>query len=75
VTRLLLRRLLNAVSGDDSEDADDGRDDGDGVAGSLLDWSVDYGHGPDGGRGEAARELAQIQEKAELLAEQDRQRR
>ncbi|WP_324663732.1 hypothetical protein [Haloarcula sediminis] len=71
MTRLLLRRLLAAISGDgEGSDDDDGQ-----FAGSLLDWSVNYGHGPDGGRGEAAREMAQIQEKAELLDEQDRHRR
>ena len=70
MTRLLLRRLLNALSGDDS-----GSDDESQFTGSLLDWSVNYGHGPDGGRGEAAREMAQIQEKAEVLDEQDQHRR
>ncbi len=70
MTRLLLRRLLTAISGDDGDSDDDGQ-----FTGSLLDWSVNYGHGPDGGRGEAAREMAQIQEKAELLDEQDRHRR
>ena len=73
MTRLLLRRLLNALSGDDSDDG--GSDDESQFAGSLLDWSVNYGHGPDGGRGEAAREMAQIQEKAEMLDEQDHHRR
>ena len=73
MTRLLLRRLLNALSGGDS---DGGGGDNEGqFTGSLLDWSVNYGHGPDGGRGEAAREMAQIQEKAEMLDEQDHYRR
>lgn len=70
MTRLLLRRLLAAISSDDG-----GSDDGGQFTGSLLDWSVNYGHGPDGGRGEAAREMAEIQEKAEMLDEQDRHRR
>ena len=70
MTRLLLRRLLNALAGDDGESDDEGQ-----FTGSLLDWSVNYGHGPDGGRGEAAREMAQIREKAELLDEQDQHRR
>ena len=66
----LLGRLLKASSGDDSESGSKSQ-----FAGSLLDWSVNYGHGPDGGRGEAAREMAQIQAKAELLDEQERHRR
>jgi len=53
----LLRRFRDAVTGDGAEDA-----------GSLLDWSVDCGHGPDGG--EAARKTARVREKAELLDEQ-----
>ena len=72
---LLFRRLLKAVSGNSDEGASDGSADDGEFAGSLLDWSVNYGHGPDGGRGEAAREMAQIQEKAELLDEQDQHRR
>ena len=75
MTRLLLRRLLNALSGDDAEDADGESGDESRFTGSLLDWSVNYGHGPDGGRGEAAREMARIQEKAEMLDEQDHHRR
>ena len=50
-------------------------DDGDGGhAGSLLDWSVDYGHGT-AGRAERARELAQIQERAEVLDDAEGERR
>ncbi|MDS0259357.1 hypothetical protein NDI56_08135 [Haloarcula sp. S1CR25-12] len=71
----LFQRFLNAVSGDSDEDRSDGSGDDSVFAGSLLDWSINYGHGPDGGRGEAAREMAQIQEKAELLDEQDHYRR
>ena len=54
-------------------DGDDGDEDG-GHAGSLLDWSVNYGHGT-ASRTEEARELAQIQEKAEVLEETERDRR
>ncbi|MBX0305161.1 hypothetical protein [Haloarcula salinisoli] len=72
MTRLLLRRLLAALSGED--DGTEGGDESQ-FTGSLLDWSVNYGHGPDGGRGEAAREMAQIQEKAEMLDEQEQYRR
>jgi hypothetical protein len=43
-------------------------------AGSLLDWSVHYSHGAAGSQQEAAREIAQIQEKAEILDDQDRHR-
>jgi len=66
----LIGKLLNATSNEDSESGSESR-----FTGSLLDWSVNYGHGPDGGRGEAAREMAQIQSKAELLDEQDQHRR
>jgi len=47
---------------------DDGDGDGDsgGFAGSMLDWSVNYGHGT-AGNADATREMARIQEKAELL--------
>ena len=55
----LLRRFRDAVTDERSE-----------FAGSLLDWSVDYGHGPDGG--EVARKMARVREKAELLDEQHR---
>ncbi|MFC6757502.1 MULTISPECIES: hypothetical protein [Haloarcula] len=70
MTRLLLRRLLEALSGEDdgTESSDESS-----FAGSMLDWSMYYGH--DGGRGEAAREMAQIQEKAEMLDEQEQFRR
>jgi hypothetical protein len=56
------------VTGDGAKDADERSE----FAGSLLDWSVNYSHGPDGGRGEAAREMARVREKAELLDEQHR---
>ena len=62
----LLRRFRGAVTGDGAEDANERNE----FAGSLLDWSVNYGHGPDGG--EAAREMARVLEKAELLDEQHR---
>ena len=62
----LLRRFRDAVTDDGAEDADERSE----FAGSLLDWSVDCGHGPDGG--EAARKMARVREKAELLDEQDR---
>ena|GEM_PF-838342 len=75
MTRLLLRRLLEAISSDGTDSGSDDESSDDGFAGSLLDWSVNYGHGPDGGRGEAAREMAQIQEQAEVLDEQDQHRR
>jgi len=75
VTRLLLRRLLEAISIDSTDSGSDGESGDDRFTGSLLDWSVNYGHGPDGGRGEAAREMAQIQEKAAVLDEQDQHRR
>jgi len=66
----LLARLLNATSGNGSKSGSESQ-----FAGSVLDWSVNYGHGPDGGRQEAAREIAQIQEKAEMLDEQEHHRR
>jgi len=66
--RRLFQRFVNAVTGGDT---DTERSD---FAGSLLDWSINYGHGQDGGRQEAVREMAQIQEKAELLDEQDQHR-
>ena len=61
------------MTGESDEDADGSGDSA--FAASLLDWSVNYGHGPDGGRGEAAREMAQIQAKAERLDELDQHRR
>ncbi|WP_262180932.1 hypothetical protein [Haloarcula laminariae] len=69
----LYRRLREHVASGGSGDAENGASGG--FAGSMLDWSVNYSHGPDGGRGEAAREMAQIQAKAEMLDEQDRRRR
>ena len=59
--------------GEDGEN-EDGESHGGGFAGSVLDWSVNYGHGT-GGNAEAAREMAGIQEKAEVLDEQDQYRR
>jgi hypothetical protein len=70
--RPIFRRIRTALSG---RDTDERSTTGDGTAGSLLDWSVNYSHGPDGGRGEAAREIAQIQETADLLDEQEQHRR
>jgi len=63
----LLRRIRAAVASDGAEKPS--------FAGSVLDWSVNYGHGQNGGRREAAREMAQIQEKAEMLNEQEHHRR
>ena len=48
-------------------------EDGGGFAGSVLDWSVNYGHGT-AGNVEAAREMAAIQETAELLDDDERYR-
>ena len=67
---LLVQRFLKKWNSGDSEDADESS----GFAGSMLDWSVNYGHGATTGH-EASREIAQIQEKAELLDEQDRRQR
>ena len=61
-----LARKLGEDSDTDSEDEDSG-----GFAGSALDWSVNYSHGT-AGNAEAAREMAQIQEKVELLDDDDR---
>ena len=55
-------------------DAEDGDEDSGGFVGSALDWSVNYGHGT-AGDAEAAREIAGIQEKAEVLDEQERYRK
>ena len=63
IGRLCLR-ALEVVIGADSDGT---RSD---YAGSLLDWSVNYGHGLDGGRREAVREMSQLQERAEQLDEQ-----
>ena len=63
-----LARKLGEDSDTDSEDEDSG-----GFAGSALDWSVNYSHGT-AGNAEAAREIAGIQEKAEVLDEQERYR-
>ena len=41
-------------------------------AGSALDWSINYSHGVDDS--EAAREMARVQEQAEILDEQERYR-
>ncbi|MDS0283678.1 hypothetical protein [Haloarcula onubensis] len=71
----LLRRFLSGTTGDDSGDASGDSGDDAGFAGSVLDWSVNYGHGPDGGQQEAAREMAEIQATAERLEAQDRHRR
>jgi hypothetical protein len=55
-------------------------DDGDGdsdsgcFAGSLLDWSVNYSQGAAGSQREAAREIARIQAKAELLDDREHER-
>ena len=66
----LVQRLANSWHRDDGEDAEESS----GFAGSILDWSVNYGHGTATHR-EANREIARIQEKAELLDAQERHRR
>ncbi len=62
------------ASGDDGTGRDRETADGDGFAGSLLDWSVNRSHGDTSGA-EASRELAQIREQAETLSDEDRRRR
>jgi hypothetical protein len=70
----MIGRIVQLLTGGPHSE-DEERDGASAFAGSLLDWSVNYGHGPDGGRGEAAREMAEIQAQAELLDEQDHHRR
>ncbi|MEF8829755.1 MAG: hypothetical protein V5A49_12015 [Haloarcula sp.] len=50
----------------------DAADDSAGFAGSLLDASVNYGHGQ--GDPQAASEMAAVQDEADRLAEQDQHR-
>jgi hypothetical protein len=56
------------------EDESDEESDGGGFAGSTLDWSVNYGHGT-ASNAHAARELASIQEQAELLDDEEQYRK
>jgi len=57
---------------DQSGEADEPSDDSGGFAGSLLDASVNHGHGQ--GSPKAAGEMAELQEEATRLAEQDQHR-
>jgi len=63
-----LRRRLRALVGRADDDAKSERP----FAGSMLDRSIDYSHGVDDS--EAAREMARVQEQAEILDEQERYR-
>jgi len=67
----LIGQYIARSRGDDSDEQSEGQS---GYAGSLLDWSVNYGHGTTTHH-EAAREIAQIQEKAEILDRQDNYRK
>ena len=69
----LIVHYLARKLGEDG-DAEDGDGGGSGFAGSMLDWSVNYGHGI-AGDAEAAREIAGIQEKAEVQDEKERYRK
>jgi len=68
------RFVAGLLGGDASDVADGDESDGHTFAGSALDWSVDYSHEPTGSA-EASREMARVQEKAELLDAAERHRR
>lgn len=67
--QFLADKLGNSDDGQESDERA-GR-----FTGSLLDWSVDYAHGATGSQQEATREIAQLQEKAELLDDNERYRK
>jgi hypothetical protein len=71
VFELIVHHITRKLGEDGDSDAGGG-DSGE-FAGSMLDWSVNYGHGT-AGDAEAAREIAGIQEKAELLDDDERYR-
>ncbi|MGB9954379.1 hypothetical protein [Haloarcula sp. Atlit-7R] len=58
--------------GDQSGEADEPSDDSGGFAGSLLDASVNHGHGQ--GNPQATGEMAAVREEADRLAQADKNR-
>jgi len=71
--RAALSRVVAWLTGSDSQSGEaDTADDYTGFAGSLLDASVNHGHGQ--GDPQAASEMAELQEEATRLAEQDQHR-
>ncbi|WP_254279195.1 hypothetical protein [Haloarcula marina] len=68
--RAVLRRLRSTLRRGDRGDAEDGDD---GFAGSRLDASVNQSHGESGQT--AAREMDEIQERAQTLSQADQRRR
>jgi len=69
-----LSRVVAWLTGSDGQpgEADTTDDDSTGFAGSPLDASVNHGHGQ--GDPQAASEMAELQEEATRLAEQDQHR-
>jgi hypothetical protein len=72
--RAALSCVVAWLTGSDSQsgEADTADDDSTGFAGSLLDASVNHGHGQ--GDPQAASEMAELQAEANRLAEQDQHR-
>ncbi len=73
--QFLAEKLGNSDDGPASEDGQESDERAGRFTGSLLDWSVDYAHGATGSQQEAAQEIAQLQEKAELLDDSERYRK
>ena len=61
-----VRQRLSALFGRDDADTESEKS---GFAGSTLDWSINYSHGVD--NSEAAREMAEIQEQADILDDEE----
>ncbi|MDS0222004.1 hypothetical protein NDI54_11665 [Haloarcula sp. S1AR25-5A] len=73
--RNIASRVLGWITGTDTDEREadtDGSDDSGVFAGSVLDSSVNYSHGQRDAQ--AASEMAEIQDEANRLAEQDRHR-